>query len=241
MAIATNSGHVSRAIDLYKKAGKYFSVGKTSAWTDETTPPDPSADTYKIDELVALKKVDNVQLVVPDNENGTIVYRDSKWRIVQETLTTTVGTGGVSEGSQDVPLTSLAGITVGCRLRIGGEYEGKVTAMDASSNTVTLDTSATGTIAEGSNVLGGAYIEGAKYVYVSCTLSYDTFPIVTYREVGFHTEVQPDTTDILRAAEYATSEADEFTSLGNLEIIDNRPPTTRTQDQSESISIIIEL
>lgn len=241
MAIATNSGHVSRAIDLYRKEGKYFSVGKTSAWTDESNPPDPSAETYKLDELVALKKVDNVQLVVPDNDNGSIVYRDSKWRIVQEKLTTTVGSGGVAQGSSDVIVASLAGISVGCRLRIGSTYEGKVTAINASSNTVTLDQSAPSTIAEGSEVLGGAYVEGAKYVYVSCTLSYDTFPIVTYREVGFHTEVLPNNVDILRSSEYATSGSDEFTDLGNLEIIDNRPPTTRTQDQSESISIIIEL
>lgn len=240
MAIAVTGGHVSRALDFYNKAGKYFSIGRTSAWDDETNPPSPNVDTYNIDELVALKKVDNVYLVVPDNTNGTIVYKDNKWRIVQPSISTTVGSGGISSGSYSVPISSFASIVVGVKVRINDVYEGVITAIDTGTNTITLDTAAPEYIPAGAVVLSGAYVEGAKYVYIECTLSYDTFPIVTYRQIGVQSGVTPNTTDILRSADYSSTGNNEYTSKGNLEIIDNRPPVTRQVDQSERLSLILE-
>lgn len=240
MAIAVNGGHVSRALDFYNKLGKYFSIGKTSPWEEETNPPTPSEDTYKVEELVAFKKVDNVYLVVPDDENGTITYRDTKWRIVQPSIVTTVGAAGVSEGSPNVALTSLASIVVGIKLRVNNEYEGKVISIDTGTNTVTLDTSAPVFIPGGSRVESGAIVENARYVYIDCTLSYDTFPIVTYRQIGVHVNVQPNTQDILRSAAYSPTGRDEYTDVGVLEVIDNRPPVTRQVDQAEQIGLILQ-
>ena len=241
MAIATNSGHVSRALDFYNKPGKYFSVGRTTPWDNETVPPAPSVSAYKIEELIALKKVDNVHLVVEDPENGSIVYKDSKWRIVQPEIVASVGSGGVSAGSYSVSISSLTSIVVGIKLRINSVYEGKVISVNTSTSTVTLDTAAPEFIPEGSTVLGGAYVEQAKYVYVSCTLSYNNFPTdISYRQVGLHTEVLPNNVDVLRSAEHSPTSSNEYTSLGNLEIIDNRSPVTRTEDQAEGISVIIE-
>lgn len=241
MAIATVQGHVSRALDFYTKEGKYFSIGRTSPWDNESTPPTPDSSSYKIDELVALKKVDSCYLVVEDPTNGTIVYKDTKWRIVQPSIETTVSNvSGISVGDTTVYLTSLTAITIGSKLRIANIYEANVIAIDNSNNKVTLDTAAPAALLTGSKVFGGAYVEGAKYIYVDCTLSYDEFPVVTYRQVGFQCNVTPNNKDILRASAYSTMNVNEYTSLGYLEIIDNRSPVIRTYDQAEKISIILQ-
>lgn len=238
MAIATTAAHVSRALDFYNALGKYFAIGRTTAWDDEENPPSPNVSDFKVDELIALKKVDNTFLVVQD-ENGTITYRDSKWRIVTPEISTTTSLI-TTEGSTTVGLKSLSSIVTGNKLRIGNLYEGKILSINTSNNTVILDTAAPSELPIGSSVLGGAYVEGAKHVYIECSLSYDQFPIVTYRQVGVQTKVLPNTNDILRSAAYSGSGLNEYTSLGNLEILDNRSPTVREPDQREVISLIVE-
>lgn len=238
MAIAVNGGHVSRAIDFYNTTGKYFIVGGTTPWEDETTPPSPSIEDFKLVDVVALKKVENTHLVVPD-EKGTIQYRDQNWRIVSPYFSTTVGSSGVTQGASVVPVNSISGIVVGDKLRINNLYEGKVTNINGLL--VTLDKEAPMDIPSGSPVTGGAQIEAAKYVYVDCYLEYDKFPLVTYRQVGLCTNVTPDGADVLRSAAYNISGGvDEYTSLGILEILDNRAPSTRDISQRELISLIIE-
>lgn len=94
MAIITTKGHVSRALDFYHKTDVYFSIGKTTEWTesDRTTntsnsvaindfnPPSPELSSDMKD-LVGMKKVERMFLVMPD-EKGTLVYRDTRWKIV---------------------------------------------------------------------------------------------------------------------------------------------------------------
>lgn len=239
MAIATNAAHVSRALEFYKKEGKYFSIGRTTPWDDEANPPAPNTSDFKLDDIVALKKVDNVYLVVQDS-NGTISYRDSKWRIVTPEITTTTS-NAISSGATTVYITSLSSIVVGNKLRIGNTYEGKILTINTQNNTVVLDTPAPEDIPIGSEVYGGAFVENARHVYIDCSLNYDQFPIVTYRQVGVQTLVTPNTQDILRSSAYSSSGLDEYTSLGKLEIIDNRAPTVREADQKENISLIIEM
>lgn len=237
MAIATNGGHASRAIDFYNAEGKYFIVGGTTPWEDESAPPPPDLTDFKLRNIVGLKKVDNTNLVVPDEE-GTIRYRNQNWRIVSKKIETTVGNAGVSLGAVVVPLTSLNGIVQGSKLRINNTYEGRVVSI--SGLLVTLDTPAPIAIKAGSPVIGGAIVEGAKYVYVDCYLDYDEFPIVTYRQIGLCTGVTPGDANILKSADYSNSGADEFSTIGVLEILDNRVPSTRDTSQRELISLIIE-
>lgn len=80
-AINTNGSHVSRALDFYNKDSIYFCIGKSAAWPDETTPPDPSITATDISEIIGFKKVEVKQLVIPDPD-GTITYRSSKWSVV---------------------------------------------------------------------------------------------------------------------------------------------------------------
>lgn len=238
MAIATTSAHVSRALEFYNKVGKYFSIGGTTPWDDEQNPPSPNVNDFRLKDIVALKKVDNIYLVVQDN-NGTISYRDTKWRIVTPEISTTTSLI-TAKNSTTVGLASLSSIVVGNKLRIGNIYEGKILTINTSNNTVVLDTAAPSDIPIGSSVLGGAYVEGAKHVYIDCSLNYDQFPIITYRQVGVQTSVTPNTQDVLKSSAYSDSGLDEYTSLGNLEILDNRAPTVREADQREVISLIIE-
>lgn len=237
MAIATNGGHVSRAIDFYNAIGKYFIIGGTTPWDDESAPDTPQVTDFKLRDVVALKKVDNAYLVVPD-ENGSIQYRSQNWRTVLERVETVVGSSGVSNDSKVVPVESVAGLTVGSKVRIHNLYEGTITSISGLS--ITLDTPAPDIIPAGSTVLAGAMVEGAKYVYVECYLNYDEFPLVTYRQIGLCTGVLPNTADILKAAAYTTSLADEYSSLGTLEILDNRVPSTRDISQRELLSLIVE-
>lgn len=237
MALAVDGGHVSRAIDFYNSPGKYFIIGGTTAWDDETSPDAPSPSEFKLRDVVGLKRVDTIHLVIP-SDDGSIHYRDQNWKIVPLSLETTVSSAGVTIGSTVVPVASVAGMTVGSKLRIGNVYEGKIVSI--SGLLVTLDVQAPQAISSGSRVIGGAQVEGAKYVYLDCTLNYDAFPLVTYRQIGLCSKVTPATEDVLRAASYSLSGQNEYTSLGILEIIDNRVPSTRDINQRDMLSLIIE-
>lgn len=89
LPIIPNIGHYSRALSFYKMDDIYFGIGKTTEWQEDETsdenfiPPEPDVDAVNLEELVGLKKCSKKFLVVPD-ENGTIEYADTNWRIVDE-------------------------------------------------------------------------------------------------------------------------------------------------------------
>lgn len=237
MAISVSGGHVQRALDFYNKVGKYFVIGGTEAWADESSPDIPSVSDYRLRDIVGFKRVENCYLVVPDDQ-GTISYRTQSWRIVPDKFLTTLSATLIT-GSSELSVANTSGISVGSKLRINNEYEGVIVSIQ--SNTVlTLDTPAPSDIPAGSTVLGGALVEDARYVYIDCYLNYDQFPIVTYRQIGLCTEVTPNTENVLRSAAYTTNNVDEYSSVGVLEILDNRSPSTRDIDQKELLSIVLE-
>ena len=80
MAITTLKGHVSRAYDFYNKPNKYFGIGKTTPWDNEMTPPTPTINDDRV-EVVGYKLIESLFMVIPD-DNGELVYRDTKWKIV---------------------------------------------------------------------------------------------------------------------------------------------------------------
>lgn len=241
IAIAVTQGHVQRAIDFYNKEGKFFVIGGTTPWADETSPDTPNISEYKLKDTVGYKKVDNCYLVVPD-ENGSISYRTQNWRIVPAPYSTTLA-DLVSIGGSTLHLMSAEIMKVGNRVRIGDIYEGIILDLDTTTGMVTIDTPAPAEIPEGTKVHAGALVEGAKYVYAECYLNYDQFPVnITYRQVGLCSEVQPSNASILLTGDYSTATPgkDEFTSSGVLEILDNRSPSTRDIDQRELLSCIVE-
>lgn len=93
MAISTLKSHVSRALDFYKKTDLYIGIGKTERWSrddlgdrfDDTVdydenPPAPR-NTDEILDLIGFKRVETKAMVIQDDE-GTIKYRGTKWKVV---------------------------------------------------------------------------------------------------------------------------------------------------------------
>lgn len=92
MAICTLKAHVSRALDFYNKDSIYFCIGKTSEWdsTDvedydstvdyDQNPPLPT-NTSDMSEVIGYKRIEFKSPVVQD-DNGTLEYRGTKWRVV---------------------------------------------------------------------------------------------------------------------------------------------------------------
>lgn len=85
MAISTTRGHVSRAVAFFKEPEIFFGFGRQTPWsnTDEDgeIPDAPSMDSTEIEEPIGFKSTDRVHLVVP-SEEGSIIYKDSRWEIV---------------------------------------------------------------------------------------------------------------------------------------------------------------
>lgn len=89
MAVTTVHAHVNRALEFFNKNDIYFAIGKSTPWSDpgnpkisDSNPPNPDTNATDLQEIIGFKKVETMYLVVPDDKNGTIAYRDTKWRIV---------------------------------------------------------------------------------------------------------------------------------------------------------------
>lgn len=82
MAVTTIDGHVSRALDFFNKDSIHFAIGRTSSWENEFNPPTP-LPTDEMEDPLGYKQVESKFMVVPD-ENGSITYRNEKWRIVDK-------------------------------------------------------------------------------------------------------------------------------------------------------------
>jgi hypothetical protein len=161
-----------RMKDFYNLDGsKYILIGRTSPWTNELIPPQPTGDETSLDELIGGKLVQAQwyvkMLTDPTNEEKTtgVYYKGHYY------FRTTDPAVAVTKGCTDVML------------------------------------------------------------YVG--LDRDELPLETFRQVGVQTQVQHSASTIT---------ADQFNSItekGNLEIIENRKPQTRADDQMETIYIII--
>jgi hypothetical protein len=81
--IITKDSRTQRTMD-FKSKNLYIGAGRTTSWTDENNPPLPDTNSSEIEELEFIKKVSVLKFVVQDDINGTIVYRDTKWREIQE-------------------------------------------------------------------------------------------------------------------------------------------------------------
>ena len=120
MATTTNRGHIARALDFFDRTDVYFGLGQTTTpWPDELNPPKPDVSTSSLAEPLGYKKVESKYMVVQD-PNGTIVYRDSKWKIVPRDQAVALGSKWVYLESfiryDELPLQSYRSIAVVSRL-----------------------------------------------------------------------------------------------------------------------------
>ena len=98
MALLTMKGHISRAMDFFNKESIYAAIGKSSKWAQndckelegdsfdpnkdyDSYPPAP-AITDDLLEVIGYKKIEFRSLVVQDDD-GTLEYRGSKWKMVE--------------------------------------------------------------------------------------------------------------------------------------------------------------
>ena len=264
MAIATNGGHVSRAIDFLESENKYFIVGGTQVWENKDSEgteifTNAGVTDFKLRDVIALKKVEKEHLVVEvkpkegEDTSKYIRYKDGYWKIVPQSISTTVREDA-DKGATSIVVDTNAGFSIGDKVRIqygalnNPNYYDTVIVNKSGSNMLTVEKGTPEKILTNSTVEGGALVEGARYVYLECTLRYDDFPMATFRQIGLCTRVVPrddleatNNTDILRAKDYTdTKISNEYTSLGILEILDNRKPNQRSSDQQEQFSLIIE-
>lgn len=80
-ACATIGFHVRRALEFYNSDSVFFALAKRSEWEDPNNIPNPTTDSV-LEDVWAYKRVEARYLVVPDEENGTITYKKTKWRVV---------------------------------------------------------------------------------------------------------------------------------------------------------------
>lgn len=83
MPIVTNTGCVRLCKLMKDNFTFWFGVGRTTPWTNESNPPQETANTTVISEIQGFKRVEQVLYVVPDN-NGTIIFKGQKYRVVNE-------------------------------------------------------------------------------------------------------------------------------------------------------------
>lgn len=159
----TSTNRVQNAIRFKNSATFWFGVGRTTPWSDESTPPSVDTSATALDELVGVQKASTVSLVYPD-AGGLITYR-------------------------------------------GQNY------------TVSTD--------------GNALANDAKFVLISTTLAYDTFPLTTFRQVGLYSDI------VGTPAEATILLPGAISDLGALEGIDNREAITRAIDGVQTLSYII--
>ena len=184
MAILTMRGHISRAMDFFNKKSIYAAIGKSSKWAQndckelegDSFDPDKDYDSYPpapaitddLLDVIGYKKIEFRSMVVQD-DNGTLEYRGSKWKMVE-------------------PKNALK--------------------------------------------------EGARWIYISTTLTYNELPILSpYRQVGIYTGLSA--VEGIPESQYVLL-PEEVLDAGILEIIDNRKPVYRDSDVRETLKLILE-
>jgi hypothetical protein len=81
-----------------------------------------------------------------------------------------------------------------------------------------------------------AYSQGAKWVMVTAYLEYDELPVdIQYRQVGVFTGLTPNT-----GVTKSNLLPSEVSSVGQMEVLDNRKPEIRDIDKKEGIVVIVE-
>lgn len=91
MAMSTTNSHIADAIELQAKYNSaYMVIGKKSAWTDDTNPPDENPDSSAISEIIGYKKLSKFSLARPlavgetPESVGypTVTYQGRSWALI---------------------------------------------------------------------------------------------------------------------------------------------------------------
>lgn len=82
MATLTTKHHSNRARAFLEIPSLYIAIGRTSAWTDENSPPSEVPGTTDIDEIIGMKPVTLRKFMVEDAIDGTVFWDNKVWRLL---------------------------------------------------------------------------------------------------------------------------------------------------------------
>lgn len=255
MAILTLKGHISRALNFYNNHDSlYAAIGKSTRWAENDceelkTSWDPDKD-YDLDppvpsinddflELIGLKKIESAFMVIQD-DNGTLEYRGTKWRIIEmfdENNQPTVK-NVYKEGSRWVYISTTL------------TYDEITTTLPYRQVGIFSNVNVKGTPIN-PNVLTPENIEGAYVLEADFRRdviseirdgSYDRLENDSGDETTTITiEKQSDGTFTLNGVALDLNvDPVMFMPVATLEILDNRKPVYRDTDVRETIKIILE-
>jgi hypothetical protein len=246
-ATSTSSSHTSRALDLFNSDTLYVGIGQQSPWDDENNPPQTDPTSLEINQLIGLKKAEDVYMVVED-ELGGIQYRDSQWRIIPPVrykfqLLTSAGEGAMSITIQSSDPARLDSLTTGSKVMLQNGsitgYTGTIQGISGtgSQRTLSLDTGLDTTYGVGTTVHWGLIAEGCRAVFIAAWIRYDELPLYPYRVIGVFNRVT--TIEGVNPGKLSLL-PNEILDFGILELIEYRRSVSRDQDQKEYISVVVE-
>lgn len=244
---STTFSHSSRAIDLFSSDSLYFGIGYQSPWPDDNNPPLVNYNDLEIFQVIGYKKVEDVYLVVPD-DSGSIIYRDSQWRVITPVKYRYQLIAEVNEGDTQIVIQSsdpnkINALVINTKIMLQDRQSAGLSSMisyvsgSGTQATLTLSTPIDKTYNAGSWVHWGILAESCRTCLIGTWIRYDELPLFPYRVVGVFNRLQR-----------ASGVASNLTALlpnqvedpGYLECVQYRRPFSRNIDQREYLSVIIE-
>jgi hypothetical protein len=244
---STTFSHGSRAFDVFSSNSLYYGIGHQSPWADDSNPPTVNYNDIDIYQVIGYKKVEDVYMVVPD-PNGSIIYRDSQWRVISPVryrfqLVAEVNQGDTSLVIQSEDPNKLAALTVGTKIIFqSGQSAGMSSLISNISGsgtqlTLTISDSVDITYAVGSWIHWGIVSERCRACLIGTWIRYDELPLFPYRVVGVFNRL------VVAAGVPSTTTAllpNQVQDPGFLECVQYRQPFSRNIDQREYLSVIME-
>jgi hypothetical protein len=83
MPVLTVRHHVTQALRFLAATNKYMAIGRTTAWSNESSPPAPSSSASTVEEVVCYAPLAQATLVKPDS-GGSISHLGSNYTAVTE-------------------------------------------------------------------------------------------------------------------------------------------------------------
>ena len=244
---STTLSHTSRAYDLFSSNSLYYGIGYQSPWPDDNNPPPVDYNLMGIFQIIGYKKVEDTYMVVPDS-SGSIIYRDSQWRVVSPVMYRFQLISEVHEGDSQITIQSsdpnkISALSIGTNVLLEHNYsmglQSKITDINGSGTqaTISLHDQIDRTYPAGTTVHWGILAEKCRACFVGTWIRYDELPLFPYRVIGVFnrlvkaTGVAPNLTALL---------PNQVENPGILECVQFRMPFSRNIDQREYLSVIIE-
>lgn len=244
---STTLSHTSRAFDLFNSNSLYYGIGYQSPWPDDNNPPLVDYNAMEIYQIIGYKKVEDAYMVVPDS-NGSIIYRDSQWRVVSPVMYRFQLIAEASSGDTQITVQSadpnkISALAVGTNVLMEVNQSTGLQSLisDVTSSgtqaTLTLETAIDQSYPAGSWVHWGILAEKCRACFIGTWIRYDELPLFPYRVVGiFNRLVKAEGV----ASNVTALLPNQVENPGILECVQYRQPFSRNIDQREYLSVVLE-